>query len=790
MESPSSNNHYSYKNGTNGHHQSSGFNSNGAESEDEIDLLKLFNTLLRNKWILIGFVFVFSAIAAVLSLRQIPIYSSEGTIFISESKNRYSYAGSDLSNLLTTSYGIGMGSTIANELQILKSRSLSEDLADSIIATEFTPAGKKYPLLWASYPADSTTVSRDTVAMRIRGTLTAAQVDRETDMVRIGFESPLPQEAAYIANLTMDTYSRLSTNQNRSMATSALSFLRGERTTIEAQLAETEQQLRQFMDKSALISVDSQTDQLINTLSTLESSRQEIEVQLIAVNSAVTAYENQLEEIKPGLADQFSESLGPILSNYQFELAELETERVLLLSKNPELRESSENVPELRSLNNQIEETRSQIRTLADRLINSNSSLSLSFLSSDGGNITQRIIGINQKLIDLSVQQSQFDAQISAFDRRIGSLNQQFDNLPEDIISLARLKRDVSINEQLYLLVSNQFAEMSLWEKTQFGMGRPLDYAIVPLTPIKPQKRLWVVIGFLLGGIFGVAYIFIRESLDDTVKSSDELKKYNVPFLGNIPDFNILKDVDPNGKQIVEGKSVSNQLLTFLDHISPISEAYRRLRINIVYANPDKEYKVLMVTSSTKSEGKSTIAANLAVTFAEAEKSVLIVDLDLRRPTQHKIFGENKEPGLVELLFDTAGFESTIKETIAPNVDLITVGKKTPEPASVLDSKRLKSIIDKLKDKYDHIILDTAPYGIISDSASLLRLTDGIIVVSRFNMTTKRELEFTLDGLRHLNAEIVGTVLNAFDPKKSSDYYSNYYYYKRAYSDYYAEDKK
>lgn len=211
------------------------------------------------------------------------------------------------------------------------------------------------------------------------------------------------------------------------------------------------------------------------------------------------------------------------------------------------------------------------------------------------------------------------------------------------------------------------------------------------------------------------------------------------------------------------------------------------MRINIVYSNPDKDYKVIMVTSSGKGEGKSTIASNLAVTFAEAEKSVLLVDLDLRRPTLHKIFGENKEPGLVEMLFETEGFDTTIKETIAPNVDLITVGKKSPEPATVLDSRRLKTVLENLKDRYDHIILDTAPYGIISDSASLVRLTDGIIVAARFGVTAKKELDFTLEGLEQLNAEILGLVLNAFDPKKSNDYYTNYYYYKRAYKDYYEE---
>lgn len=793
MGSSSNDHHYPYQNGNNngiysGSNLNYGNNFQQNAQDDEIDLFKLLSTLIQNKWILLSFLVVFSVISVLLAVNQIPIYESEGTIFITESENRYSYAGSDLSNLLTTTYGIGAGSTIANEIQIIKSRTLSEDLADSVLSKEFAESGHKYPVIWRAYPEDSTTIGRDTVAMRIRNTLNAERVDQQTDIVRIGFESPLPEETAYISNLTMDTYSRLSTAQNRTMASSALSFLRQERSAIEEQLRATEDELEAFMDSTNLLAVDSQTELLITNLSTLETKKQEIQVQLVAVNSGIAAYEEQLEEIKPGLSDQISESLAPRLNNFQFRLAELETEKLLLLQRNPELADNPDN-PELKRLNNQIQATQDQIKQIADRLINSNSTLALSFLGSESGSVTEKIIQINEKLVQLKVEQSQYENQINALESRISSFNQDFENLPTEIIQMARLKRDVTINEELYLLVSNQFAEMNLWERTQFGMGRPLDYAVVPKNPIKPQKKLWVLIGFLLGGILGVGFIFIREALDDTIKSSEALKRFKAPFLGNIPDFNIIDSFDPGQKQNVQGKSVSNQLLTFLDHISPISEAYRRLRINTVYANPDKDYKVLMVTSSTKGEGKSTISANLAVTFAEAEKNVLIIDLDLRRPTMHKIFGENKEPGIVELLFDTAGFDATINETIAPNVDLLTVGKRTPEPASVLDSRRLKDVIDKLKEKYDHIILDTAPYGIISDSASLLRLTDGIIIVSRFARTTHRELEFTIEGLRHLNAEIVGLVLNAFDPKKSSDYYTNYYYYKRAYSDYYEEDK-
>lgn len=755
--------------------------------EQEIDLLKILNLLLMHKWKIMGFTLFLGIIAAVISLSMTPIYQSSGTIFITESKNRYSYAGSDLSNLLTTTYGIGVGSTISNELQILRSDKLSKELASQLIEIETTQNGSKLPLLWKNYPEDPTTAHIDTVAIRLKESISFSKVDPDADLVRISFESPSPEEAALVVNLTMDTYSSLSTDQNRSMALSALNFLRDEKAKIETQLSITEDSLRIFMNNTSLISVNPQIQQLIEQISKIETERKSTEVQLVAVNSAISEYEAQLEEIKPGLADQYSEALGPLIERYQFALTELLTEKTLYEIRNPGIDSSH---PEIKTLNDQIGQIRSLIKELTSNLVNSESLVSLSFANRGGeGSVTQKLSQISGKLIELQVEKSQLETQEEIFNQYFDQLDWQFEKLPDNMIELAQLQRDVKINEELYLLVSNQYAEMSLWEKTQFGLGRPLDYAITPKEPVKPRKKIITLIGLFLGGVLGVSFVIVRDLIDDKITSSDTLKNYRLPLLGTIPDFSILEGLDPSGRQFIDDKSVSNQLITFLDHISPISEAYRRLRINVVYANPDKAYKVIMVTSATKGEGKSTVAANLAVTFSEAEKSVLIIDLDLRRPTQHKIFGENREPGLTDSLFETIRISDITNATIAPNVDLITVGKKTPEPATVLDSKRLKQLIDKLSERYDHIILDTAPYGIISDSASLLRLVDGIVVVSRFNVTTKRELSFTLEGLQHLKADVLGIVLNAFDPKRSTDYYTNYSYYKRTYSEYYQEEK-
>ncbi len=777
-----------HKNGLNGHSTNNYLGNHNNDQEIEINVFRIVNILLQSKWTLITFVILGIVASIVLALLQTPIYSTSGTLFISESKNRYSYAGSDLSNLLTTTYGIGVGSTIANELQILRSRTLSEDLADSIIHKRYDENGNKFPILWLDYPTDSTDISKDWIASKIRRAMIAEQISRDTDLVRITYESYSPAEATYLTNLTMNTYSRISTQQNRTMASSALRFLSDERSNFEANLRLSEDSLESFMDRTQLLDVDEQTKKIINNIANFESQKMELEVQKVAVQSIISTLEEQLNVIKPELSDLFSASIPSLVERYQFEISELKTEKFLLLSNNPDLRSDPDNEI-ISQIDRKVKELEDEIGSLTEQIVNSNSEVFLTFLARDNIGIGQRILDISNRLLNERVRFSQITNEIAALESNLLTLNLSIEELPKEMIQLARIRRDVKINSDLYMLVSNQYAEMSLWERTQFGMGRPLDYAIEPNNPIRPKETIWVIIGLMLGTIAGIGFVLLKEALNDKINSTESLKSYKYPFLGAIPDFKILDGVIPQERTQIDERSVSNQLITFLDHISPLSEAYRRLRINVVYANPDKHYNVIMVTSANKGEGKSTVAANLAVTFSEAEKSVLIIDLDLRRPTQHKVFGENREPGLTDTLFETVSLSKILNSTVAPNVDLMTVGKKTPEPATVLDSKRLKQLIDKLKDRYDHIILDTAPYGIISDSASLLRLVDGLIVVSRFNTTTKQELEFTLDGLNHLQADVLGLVLNAFDPEKSTDYYTNYSYYKRTYySDYYKEE--
>lgn len=196
---------------------------------------------------------------------------------------------------------------------------------------------------------------------------------------------------------------------------------------------------------------------------------------------------------------------------------------------------------------------------------------------------------------------------------------------------------------------------------------------------------------------------------------------------------------------------------------------------------------MILVTSTKKGEGKTTISMNLGVALAESGKKILIIDTDLRRPSTHDFAGEAREPGLVEYFYDDLPLSEVIKATVAPGLFIITSGRTIPNPAAVMQSSKLKKLFEVLKGKYDHIIVDTPPYGVITDSAPLMRLADAIVLITRFGDTQTNELNHTIENLKRINANILGTVITAYNHKESADYYySNDYTYDsyQAYEEY------
>ena len=216
-------------------------------------------------------------------------------------------------------------------------------------------------------------------------------------------------------------------------------------------------------------------------------------------------------------------------------------------------------------------------------------------------------------------------------------------------------------------------------------------------------------------------------------------------------------------------------LITLEQAKSPISEAYRTLRTNVQFTGVDSETKKIMVTSSGPREGKSSTVANLAVSIAQTGKSVLVIDADLRNPTQHKLFGLDNRQGLSVALVQDQDYRDYVKETAVPGVKVLTGGPIPPNPAELVGSKRMKRLIDEASEQFDLVLIDTPPIIAVTDAAIIAQEVDGVILVLASGEVNKEYAQRAKEQLDKVGAKILGAVLNKVDLKTSEYYY--YYYY-------------
>lgn len=216
-------------------------------------------------------------------------------------------------------------------------------------------------------------------------------------------------------------------------------------------------------------------------------------------------------------------------------------------------------------------------------------------------------------------------------------------------------------------------------------------------------------------------------------------------------------------------------LITLEQAKSPISEAFRTLRTNVQFTSVDSQTKKIMVTSAGPREGKSSTVANLAVSMAQAGKSVLVIDADLRNPTQHKLFGLDNREGLSVALLQDQDNQAYIRETAVPGVMVLTGGPIPPNPAELVGSKRMKRLIEEASEQFDIVLIDTPPVVAVTDAAILAQEVDGVILVLASGEVNKEYAQRAKELLDKVGAKILGAVLNKVDMKTSEYYY--YYYY-------------
>ncbi len=281
--------------------------------------------------------------------------------------------------------------------------------------------------------------------------------------------------------------------------------------------------------------------------------------------------------------------------------------------------------------------------------------------------------------------------------------------------------------------------------------------------PVSPRTSRDTLLAVVVGMLVAAGVVFAVDMLDDTIKNPEEVRRnFNIPILGVI-----------SRHAITEGKPISEA-----EPRSPVAEAFRSLRTNINFASVDTPLRRILITSPTPKDGKTTISSNLAVVLAQGEKKVVLIDADLRRPQIHHRFGLMNRFGLSDLFVQSIDkFADALQESNSPRLAIITSGSLPPNPAELLTSKRMGTIMDLLMKGFDTILIDTPPILTVTDAAALAQTVDGVILVAKPGSTKKSAFKQSIETLKAVKANILGVVLNEVNPSsRKYGYYYNHYY--------------
>ena len=564
---------------------------------------------------------------------------------------------------------------------------------------------------------------------------------RNSSLVDLRFASPNPARAAAVANELAKQY----IDQNleyKFLSTKEASDWLGEQLAVERKkLEDSEQALQRYREKGDAVALE---------------DRQNIVVQRLAdLNAAYTQ----------ARTDRFEqEALYNQLRSLQNDRTSLDTFPAIL---------SNSFIQQLKS---QLADLQRQQAQLADRLGEKHPDMIK--LISAIENTEARLQGELGKVVQ-SVRNEFLSAQ--AKER---SLAAELENQKAGALALNRkgieygvLRREAESNKQMYDALMQRAKETGISGELKASNIRVVDQAEVPRRPVRPRKALNLLLG-LLGGMFaGVGLAFFVEYLDNRLKSPDEIKQFlDVSFLGLVPAV--------RAEDLAEGRSplISETVA------QNFAEAFREIRTSVMFSSAVEGARSVLVTSTQPSEGKSVVAANLAISLAHAGLRVLLVDADMRKPRIHELMNVKQDPGLSSLIVGRAKANEVVQKTGTANLWVMPAGPNPPNPAELLGSTRFIQLVKAFGDHFDWVVIDSPPVMAVTDPSVVAHRTTGVIFVIGSEQVNRHKALTAVQRLQASKAKILGAILNRANVERNPYYYSHYYTHE--YAGYYTSEKK
>jgi len=496
------------------------------------------------------------------------------------------------------------------------------------------------------------------------------------------------------------------------------------------QFGMNEDNLKRFKQDHGIMMLSEEAGALIESTAKFEMQKAQLEIQKHQYQSMLTAIEN--EGIEQASLPSLSSAEDTVLASLGLKLAELKGQKGALLS------DMTENAPEVKALSQEINALGAQIRTVLKNTVAS------------------------------------LQAQLNKLHNVIGGFDEKINALPDTERALAGLMRSSEVTNQIYTFLLQKHEEARIAKAATIGNIRIIDLAVTPKAPIKPRVRLNLLLGMVAGLLLALGMAFFLEFIDDSLKSIEEVER-----VIRKPVYGIIPRIPDYRKEPEAARPVSANLVTHYSPKSPISEAFRTLRTNIHFADPDQQLTSLLITSAGPSEGKSTIVSNLALTFANTGRRTLLLDCDLRKPNVHNIFETQRDPGLTNVLMKESSWKDVLRETKIPNLYMIPSGPIPPNPTEMVGSQQMKDLIELFKTEFDLILLDSPPVVAVTDAAILSVAVDATLLVVELGRSRASGVNRAIDLLEKVKANLMGIITNNISSGYKYDYgyYSYYYYY-------------
>ena len=566
-----------------------------------------------------------------------------------------------------------------------------------------------------------------------------------------------PILAKRIAEEIATGYYEFTLEDVRSQANSLRLFLEEQIINIENDLTNYENQLTKIKDELgtynffALENLSESMKDIFSKMNDLEFEKVRATIEKAEAENEISIIKQQMEghgyfKEYAQIAANLETSGDPKLTALLNRLYDLELKKASLSQK------YNEENPEIKAINSQIEEIKkSLIKTQEEGTFQAVSTSDPVFQQ-----LAQQLIRNQVNQLTLATRVTAIDSSLKIYESKIG-------NLPENALMHSRIKRKINALSGIYSLLLEKLEQTKIEEASKISDVRIVDYAMIPTTPVSPKKFQTIFITVILGAILGLFTTLTLYNLDDTVKFASEVENITGrPCLAKIPTFN-------NSR----GKANEVRLVVDRDPLSPVTESFKKLRFNTEILCKEHP-KIIAVTSCIENEGKSTTVANLALAYAFAGYKTLIIDGDLRKPTQHEIFSISNEVGFSDLIT-----RNTLKpyNTEFPNLFVLPAGTNSLNVLKVLDAFDLSKIRDLLLENFDIIIVDTPPILPVAESNTLASFAGNLILVTRAEFTSKKLLYEVVKSIPE-TVNFPGVVVNSY--RGGESYYKHYKYYKKS----------